>query len=111
MHLYSPFPAPIKDQLPLLVSLQTFSSSLPIRNGHLFLFTRVLLFTSDLDICQGGGFATPSGVISEALFAKSTKIDGVISRALAADQIQSCLAAVPPFCKRGQLPYNEGRQH
>lgn len=27
--------------------------------GHLFLFTPVLLFTSNLDICQGGGFAIP----------------------------------------------------
>ncbi|CAM4718980.1 unnamed protein product [Leuciscus chuanchicus] len=38
-----------------------------------------------------------SGVICEPFVAKSTKIDGVISRALDADQIQSCLAAVPPF--------------
>ncbi len=60
-------------------------------------FETVIYLFIDLDICQGGGFATPSGVIREALFAKSTKIDGVISRALAADQILSCLTTVPSF--------------
>jgi len=42
-----------------------------------------------------------SGVICEPFVAKSIKIDGVISRTLDADQIQSCLAAVPPFASEG----------
>lgn len=67
------------------------------RDPAIYLFTCVPLYTSNLDICQGGGFPAPSGVICETLFAQSTKIDGVISAGLAADQIQSYLAAVPAF--------------
>ncbi len=72
-------------------------------------FETVIYLFIDLDICQGGGFATPSGVIREAIFAKSTKIDGVEPW----PQIKSSPVWLPflPFCKRGQLPYDEGHQH